>query len=308
MTQRSDPADEQRGNRAQGWLLAAVLAAFVALAVWYSVTIPLGEAPDEVPHFTYIRYIAQHRALPSAHDEHEAFQPPLYYALAAGLTFWIQDAPDAPFAIRANADYDPVDARAPKNLLLHTADEASPYRGWALAWHVVRLFSIALGALTVWAVYRLGRVLFPAQAAIPLAMAGLTAFTPQFLFMSAVVNNDNAAVAISALILWRVAALLHEPECHRFTRDSLVIGVLLGLGMLSKASASAGVVIAGLAILIAGLGCRSPEGVLRDRKRRVGLTVRGLLVAGVLAAAIAGWYFVRNWRLYGDALGWSFLL
>jgi hypothetical protein len=308
MTQRADLAHERRRARAQGWLLAAVLVAFLALAFWYSVTIPLGEAPDEVPHFTYVRYLAQHGQLPATKDEHEAFQPPLYYAVGAALTFWIKDAPDAPFSIRANADYDPTDARAPKNLLLHTADEAWPYRGWALAWHIVRLFSIALGALTVWAVYRLGRLLFPAQPAIPLTMAALTAFTPQFLFMSAVVNNDNASVAISALILWRVAALLHAPECHRFIRDSIVIGVLLGLGMLSKANANAGVVVAGLAIVIAGLECRSPDGILLDHKRRARLTAGGLLVAGVLAAAIAGWYFARNWRLYGDPLGWSFLL
>ncbi len=308
MTHRFSLPHERTTTRLQRWMLAAVLLAFVALATWYSVTIPLGEAPDEVPHFTYIRYLAQHRTLPSTHEEHEAFQPPLYYALAAVLTFWVQDAPDAPFAVRANADYDALDARAPKNLLLHTAAEAWPYRGWALAWHVARLLSIALGAVTVWAVYRLGRLLFPAQPAIPLAMAALTAFTPQFLFMSAVVNNDNAAVAISALLLWRAAALLHEPERHRFTRSSIVIGVLLGLGMLSKANASAGAVVAGLAIVIAGLTCTSPDGTLLDRKRRVWLAARGLLIAGVLAAAISGWYFIRNWRLYGDPLGWSFLL
>ncbi|MFN2167825.1 MAG: hypothetical protein ACK2U9_16395, partial [Anaerolineae bacterium] len=127
-------------------LLALVLLAFVLLATWYSLTIPLGEAPDEVPHFTYIRYLAQYGRLPTTKEEHEAFQPPLYYALGAALTFWVKDDPQMPFAVRANAHYDVLDARAPKNLLLHTAGEAWPYRGWALAWHLVRLLSIALGA------------------------------------------------------------------------------------------------------------------------------------------------------------------
>ena len=78
-------------------LLTVLLLVFVALATWYSITIPLGEAPDEVPHFTYVRYLAQHGRLPSTTEEHEAFQPPLYYALGAAATFWIEDQPDAPY-------------------------------------------------------------------------------------------------------------------------------------------------------------------------------------------------------------------
>ena len=74
-------------------LLAVVLLLFLTLAVWYSVTIPLGEAPDEVPHFTYVRYLARYGRLPTTEEEHEAFQPPLYYALGAALTFEIEDDP-----------------------------------------------------------------------------------------------------------------------------------------------------------------------------------------------------------------------
>ena len=117
-------------------LLALLLLAYVGLAGWYSLVIPLGEAPDEVPHFTYVRYLAQHGRLPDTSEEHEAFQPPLYYAAAAALTFWIEDDPDAPFAVRHNAYYDVADPRSPKNLLLHTAGESWPFRGWALAWHL----------------------------------------------------------------------------------------------------------------------------------------------------------------------------
>jgi len=287
------------------------LVAFVVLATWYSVTVPLGEAPDEVPHFTYIRYLAQHGRLPTTGEEHEAFQPPLYYAAGAALTFWIEDRSDAPFAVRANANFDVADARAPKNLLLHTADEAWPYRGWALAWHVVRLLSIALGAVTVYAIYRLGGVLFSQRPAVPLGMAALAAFTPQFLFVSAVVNNDNAATAFSALILWRVAALLRESAVQAATaaaqargqavwKGSAGLGLLLGLGLLSKANLIALVPVAGVAIMIAG--SQAPRGL---RLRRA---LGGLAVTFGLAVLLAGWYFLRNWVLHGDPMGWSFLL
>ncbi len=282
-------------------LLTGILLLFVALALWYSLTIPLGEAPDEVPHFTYIRYLARHGRLPTTTEEHEAFQPPLYYALGAVLTFRIEDLPDAPFAVRHNAHYDVADPRAPKNLLLHTAAESWPYRGWALAWHLVRLLSIFCGAVTVWAVYQLGRVLFPRQPLIRLTMAGLTAFTPQFLFMSAVVNNDNLATAISALVLWQTAALLREEEQTPILKRSFLLGLLLGLGLLSKANAIALLPVVGLALLI--VAARQV-----GRRRRLG---QALLSGGIvfgLAGLIAGWYFWRNWRLFGDPLGWSFLL
>lgn len=284
-------------------LLVAILILFVVLSAWYSLTIPLGEAPDEVPHFTYIRYLAQHRGLPTTTEEHEAFQPPLYYALGAALSFWIEDEPDADFAIRANAQYDVTDPRAPKNVLLHTADEAWPFRGWALAWHLVRLLSIALGAVTVWSVFQLGRILFPDQPAVGLTMAALTAFTPQFLFLSAVVNNDNAAIASSALILWQVAALLHDRQPLQNWKRSAELGVLLGLGLLSKASLIALVPVVGLAILISGL--RQPDTAGAKRPARI---AGHLLLAFGLAGILAGWYFVRNWVLFGDPLGWAFTL
>jgi hypothetical protein len=284
-------------------LLAGILLAFVMLAAWYSLTIPLGEAPDEVPHFTYVRYLAQHGRLPTTTEEHEAFQPPLYYSLGAVLSLWMKDEPDAPFAVRANAYYDATDPRAPKNVLLHTADESWPYRGWALAWHLVRLLSIALGAVAVWAVFQLGRVLFPQEPAIPLTMAAVTAFTPQFLFMSAVVNNDNAATTFSALVLWQVAALLHDTEHSAIWKRSVLLGLLLGLGLLSKANLIALLPIVGLAILVATVRRQAANG-----KRRLLLAAGSFLLAFGLAALICGWYFVRNWTLFGDPIGWAFTL
>jgi hypothetical protein len=297
-----------------GGLLAALLLLFIALATWYSLAIPLGEAPDEVPHFTYVRYLARYGRLPTTADEHEAFQPPLYYLMGAALTFWVEDAADAPFAVRHNAQYDAADPRAPKNLLLHTADETWPFQGWALAWHLVRLLSVVLGATTVWAIYRLGRLLFPAQPAIPLAMAGLVAFTPQFLFLSAVANNDNAATAFSALVLWQTAALLQDRRPASFWPRRGLLGLLLGLGLLSKASLLALVPIVVLALLVPairrGTG-QNTGGRARGRSSQAPSLLRalgGLAVALGIAAAIAGWYFVRNQIFYGDPLAWSFVL
>src|SRR5712692_6001588 len=95
-------------SRVRPWHLIAV---FLVLGAWTSVVVPLGEGPDELPHFTVTRYIIQHGRLPDTAAEHESFQPPLYYLLSAALTFWI-DTSD--FVVKADADYDPYASDAPK--------------------------------------------------------------------------------------------------------------------------------------------------------------------------------------------------
>ena len=276
-------------------LLAALLLVYVILAVWYSLTIPLGEGPDEVDHFTVIRYIGQHRSLPTTEEEHEAVQPPLYYLASAALTFWIPD--HVPFATWANADFDLGDPQAPLNLLLHPASEAWPFRGWALAWHLVRLLSVVLGAVTVWAMYHFGRELFPERPEIALGMAALTALTPQFLFMTAVVNNDNATTALTALVLWQVAALLRRNDLK--AAHLTLLGLLLGLGLLSKSNAIALVPVVGLAILIVWW---------RQAARPAKILIVGWLIVFGLALIVSGWFYIRNTIHFGDPLGLSFVL
>jgi hypothetical protein len=281
-------------NRLDRWL-ATLLLVYVVLAVWYSLVIPLGEAPDEVDHFRVIRYVGQHRHLPTTEEEHEAVQPPLYYLIATCLTFWIPD--HVPFAVLANADFDLDDPSAPRNLLLHPTVEDWPFRGWVLAWRLARLLSVAFGTVTVWAVFRLGHEIFIRQPEIGLAMAALTAFTPQFLFTSAVVTNDNAATAFSALVLWQAASLLRRPSLQ--APRLAWLGVSLGLGLLSKTNTLALVPVVGLVILIVWSA---------DRAQGVVALLRATVLTLGLAALIAGWYFVRNVVVFGDPLGFAFVL
>ena len=50
---------ELRLGRIRVPAIGLILALFVVLATIYSQVTPLGEAPDEAPHFTVIRYIVQ---------------------------------------------------------------------------------------------------------------------------------------------------------------------------------------------------------------------------------------------------------
>jgi len=264
-----------------------ILIAYLTLASWYSVTIPLGEAPDEAPHYSLIRYVARERGYPTGEEEHEAFQPPLYYALGALFTFWI-DTDD--FVIKANSDFSFADPEAPQNLLLHTSAESFPYEGWALAWHLVRMLSVIMGTVTVGATYALAKEIFPRDPSIPLGSAALNAFIPQFLFISSVANNDNLATMLSSLILILMVRLIKGKGSPR---SSLLLGLLLGLGVLTKMSLLTFIPTALVVIVLLA--------------RRLGLR-QGAKVSGALFIPflmISGPWFLRNQTLYGDPLGWA---
>lgn len=270
--------------------LCFILIAYLILASWYSVTIPLGEAPDEAPHYSLIRYVARERGYPTGEEEHEAFQPPLYYALGALVTFWI-DTDD--FVIKANSDFSFTDPEAPQNLLLHTSAESFPYRGWALAWHLVRWLSVIMGAVTVGATYALAREIFPGDPSIALGSAALNAFIPAYLFISGVANNDNLATMLSSLTLILMVRLIKERET---LRSSLLLGLLLGLGVLTKMSLLAFIPTVLVAIVLLA--------------RRWGLRQGAKISAAIFTPflLIAGPWFLRNQALYGEPLGWTQVL
>src|SRR5690606_17175856 len=200
---------------------------------------PIWESPDEWNHFGMAQFINMTGQLPVQivgqprpyGYGQEGSQPPLYYAIAAVLI--------APFD---RSDYDERTANphaiigdpgeiGNKNFMLH--DQIYPPRlsGTELAARVVRLFSTLLGAVTVAAVYFSARVLVPDRASVALLAAGLTAFNPQFVFITASVNNDNLVTALNSLAIWQMLVMLRDGFD---TRRSLIIGLLVALASLSK--------------------------------------------------------------------------
>ncbi len=268
----------------QRFALPILLAAFVALALAYSVIVPLGEAPDEVSHWAYVQYLIEYRQLPPAAGAvlGEAHQPPLYYFLGALLTFWI---PDQKFQVLANPDWQ-LGSTAANNLLLHTRQEAFPYQGGALAWHLVRLLSIALGALTVWATFQLARYVFPNDRAVAFVAAAFVAFLPQFTFLSAAANNDNLVIALSALSLLVFLRTPFDAPLSQF----VLLGALLGLGVLTKISSFALWGAIGIAMLL-----RQEHCALRQRILRIFATF-------TTASAIISPWVIFNWVTFGDPI------
>ncbi len=281
------------------WGLIAILATFCLLGVVYTTTIPLFEAPDEIWHFAFIQKLADERAIPVRPLEkpdvwlRESGQPPLYHFLAS-LTITPMDTSDFPGFVRFNPDHPFVtehsDSTAP-NLFIHTSHEAMPYQGTVQAVHALRLMTLLLGAATLVAIYLVAAELMPAQPILILAAVALAAFNPGFIFISSVINNDAASALLATLTLWLAIRLAKGRTTPTW---EIILGIILGLALLTKVSALA---LPALVLLALFLRWRGDH----DLKQAA---FSGAIIFG-LALLISGWWYGRNWLLYGDPLAWE---
>jgi 4-amino-4-deoxy-L-arabinose transferase-like glycosyltransferase len=296
------------GQATRRWL-AVIVVAFLVLGLIYSVVVPLFEAPDEVWHFAFADHLAKGGGLPVFNEDKSAFlreggQPPLYYAIVALAIAPFDRADrvppnDFPGWVRFNSSHPAITPGATSdtpNVFVHTAREDA-WTGSVLAVHVARLVSLLFGALTVVGVYCAGRAV-TGREDLALSGAALVAFTPQFVFISASVNNDSLMAATATWV--GVAALELSSINFQFSKRYAVgAGIVLGLGLLAKLGGLILLPLMGLAFLI------------RWSRHRVHLEIGNwklvfdpLIVFGV-ALLVSGWWFIRNMALYGDPLGWS---
>lgn len=285
--------------------LLLLLAAYLLLGIVYATTTPLFEAPDEQWHYAFVQHVAQGKGLPqqSIPLEHlarqEGSQPPLYYVLAAALTFWVNTT-DYPAIVRENPHYGydvPGIVNDNKNLFIHSGPEQFPYQNTSLAIHLARMLSLLMGAAAVYFTFRLALLLPPLtssnlNAARAIAAAALVAFTPQFLFISSAVSNDSTIVAVCALALF---LLVRAFRVTVTLRHVILIGTVCGLGALAKVS---GLALLPLAFVVVGyLNRRSRRGLI--------LCALALLLS---FSVVAGWWYVRNLYLYGEVTGTARML
>jgi hypothetical protein len=280
--------------------LTVILIAYTVLATTYSVVSPLFEVSDELWHYPMVKYIADNAALPVQDPANpglwrqEGSQPPLYYMIGAALTFWV-DTSDLLEVRQVNphADIGVVRPDGNANMMVHRPElEQFPWRGTALAVHIVRLFSVVLGLGTVYVTYQLG-IAAVSSPRIHRAHSGcaLVAFLPMFLFIHGSVNNDALSNFLGNLITLLLVRLLNR-ETPPSMSDYVVIGIAMGAGLLAKGSIAFLIFVVGIVLA-----------VLSFRYRDWKPFFIGGLISGGLTNLIAAWWYVRNWMLYGDPTG-----
>lgn len=274
------PADHRTLSPATqlAWL-AAIVMAYLLLAISWARVTPAWENPDEPAHWNYVVHLASSLSLPilrpgddaqqlvdrlkSQHFpagsdisaiRYESHQPPLYYALAAGVYHLTNNLP-----LKQQLD-------------------------------AVRGLSIIFGAALIVLAWRFVRLLLREEPALALASAAFVAFVPMHINVTAAVDNDTLGDALLAAV---VVLLVQWLQFGQSRRGSVALGVLVGLAALTKITTLVAFPLVALAAALHWLQHRKSVGVGRD--------LRSLVIVYSTALVVWGWWVIRNIVTYGLA-------
>lgn len=252
-----------------------IILIYLLIGTAYIQCTPAWQAPDEPAHYNYVRQLAQGQ-LPvmEAGDYDQAY--------INELVFESGFAPGYTIDTITYEDWQP-----PLYYLLQTPVYIAT--GGSLA--AMRALSLLLGAGVIVMAYMIALRIAPEELWLALTVAVFVAFVPQHIAMMASVNNDTLSEFLIAAMLFLIVDI-GLPDTTSMRLKLLLLGLLLGLGFLTKGSAYLPAVVAGLVIAWRFWG---------DWKK----IVRAGLLVYVPAFLLGFLWWGRNMAVYGgiDVLG-----
>ena len=253
------------------FILPFLVAVYALLSLGLIFSVPIGNAPDESAHLEYVKFIADNNALPvfeprgAPFPGYEFHQPPLFYIVSA--VFWKISPP-----------------------------EIAPY--------ACRIVSMLCGAACLWFIWNAIVCLFPKRCELAIVATGFAALWPLHVAVGSFAGNDSIADLVCTAMFWKMAQMSAKTSAQTTTsstrcvtritpRDAVVIGVLIGLGILSKNTT---VVIGAVALVTLWLLARR-NGENEDATHGGKMLLIGLAVS----LLVGGAWLWRNTMLYGDA-------
>ncbi len=249
-----------------------------------------------------IKWIAEHGgALPVQSPDHdhlykqEASQPPLYYLLMTPLWLAIDNSDFYDF-YQPNplANVGHPTRLGNRNRIFYRQPYPPDLQGTSLAIYIIRLATLGMGTVTIFALYQSARTIRPHATGFAVLAAALAAFNPQFLFISSSVSNDNLVTMLVSLIVWQMLIMLRDGFQ---TRRSLLLAFLIALATLAKLSGLSMVLL----IALAGIWL-----AFRTRDLRGLITLAASML--IVWLVIASWWFLRNIILYQELFGTSAMI
>jgi 4-amino-4-deoxy-L-arabinose transferase-like glycosyltransferase len=202
---------------------------------------------------------------------------------------WIVDHGELP-----RFDYNAASYHPPLYYWLAAALQKAGAENQTLGW--ISILAGCLRLVVVWAGLEL---YLPGRRFARLVALGLLAIFPADLHLDGMGSNEALSTLFTALaaLLLPLALGTDRPQRRRHL-FGIALGVAVGLGLLTKISMAslifAAALAAGVGLVRAFLaGTRTPRALFA----RVAPLVTALAVTG----AISGWFFARNYRLYGMA-------
>lgn len=223
------------------WFLLATLPSllYLMLVILYFLAIPLGESPDEPGHLQCIQQVALYHRLPIVEPKPQGewwkpgvtlsgrmcYHMPLYYVTAGLLQKAIGHWTGSPVKVDFPAHNEAFGETGV--MFLHPDKQTLLQREEPDVVTGVRILSVFLGLVVVWATMATAHLLFPNSSAIALVAGIWIAGWPQFLFLSRAISNDVLATALASIIL---VVLLRAGRPLRY----LALALLSSLAVLTK--------------------------------------------------------------------------
>lgn len=272
-----------------GFILLLLL--YFAGAIWMAVRLPAAATPNELLNFEYIQVMRQISGLPnrglvdSEIRYTEWHQPPVYFAFAAltGLGVPVPPTdvnPPPPIEWPGNPAYLATHS-GNLNPVVHITPQNTPLL------YTSRFAATLLGILGLAALFRAGRDVY--SASVALLMVSILAFQPNYLHLSASVNNDMPLTAVSAMVLAYTILIIHNDKGPRWF---FALGLLAAAAILTKANGVFVLAYLGAACLVVLLRHRDWPRAIKS----------GLYSAAGLIPLWAAWLALNTIRMK-DTLG-----
>ncbi len=225
--------------------LLAICLGYLLLGALFAIRTPAWQAPDEPAHYNYIAQLANGGCCPIIA---EGDWDSAYLDQLKANNF-------APTLLDELPSIQYEDHQPPLYYLLLSG--IYPVTGGSLL--ALRLATVFFGMTVVIYAYILTWLVLPRRPGAALAAAAFVGFLPQFLGISASVNNDALSWSLIGLTLIGVVTYLRAEA--RDLRTEMVLGVLVGLALLTKVSAIFLLGVVPVAIVIRALrrGLKAPR-------------------------------------------------
>jgi hypothetical protein len=220
------------------------------------VRIPLEVGFDARHHGQYLAFLREHASVPLATDGWSVYHPPLFYALAAALQ-WLGElfAGDAGGVVGA------------------------------------KTLPFLAGLANVAVAYALCRRVFPGEPSKHFVGVVFAAVLPMNIYTAAYFSNETFLTWLAGLALLVTVDLLLAPAAS--LKRALLLGVLLGLALLTKFTALLVAAVIGFF-----LACK----LVAVERASATRTLQLLAAVALPPLAIAGWFYLRNALVFGDPL------
>ena len=273
-------------------MLWVILILYFVLAGFYAHVTPLFEKPDENWHFATAMYIMETGRLPQNKPDaplhyarQQANQPPLYYLTLSPvlrvlgyhhLTSGYLHLAEPNVQYRTSPSPFQSDNR---RLFVPGRCEGDCARVES-AVYIGRYLSILyVGLSLIFTAYTL-KAIFPQNDALILLTVAIMGFNPQVLHIGSSVTNDSLMILLMSVGFYLAARWLNGTQNRRMV---MLMGLVAGAAVLTKLSAAVLGLALGLLLLI------------YSTQR-----VRDIVLYGVSAIAVCGWWLVYNIINYGD--------